>query len=133
MNWGPGHTVQMRWRDLDGLGHVNHTVVLTYLEEGRDAMLHRHGISREEYVVGRCSVSFAGEIDPAFGSVTVQCAVRELGRSSMTTSERILDVQGNVLVEAEFGLVLWDPERRGSRPISAQERASLAAAEEVAG
>ena len=20
-----GHRVQMRWRDLDGLGHVNHT------------------------------------------------------------------------------------------------------------
>ena len=126
------HTVQMRWRDLDGLGHVNHTVVLTYLEEGRDAMLREHGIAREEYVVGRCSVSFADEIDPAFGSVTVQCAVRELGRSSMTTDERILDRDGNVLVEAEFGLVLWDPERRGSRPISDKERASLASAEEVA-
>jgi len=125
------HTVQMRWRDLDGLGHVNHTVVLTYLEEGRDAMLREHGIAREEYVVGRCSVSFADEIDPAFGSVTVQCAVRELGRSSMTTDERILDRDGNVLVEAEFGLVLWDPERRGSRPISDKERASLASAEEV--
>ena len=133
MTGAPGHTVQMRWRDLDGLGHVNHTVVLTYLEEGRDAMLRGHGIAREEYVVGRCSVSFADEIDPAFGSVTVHCAVRELGRSSMTTSERILDDQGNVLVEAEFALVLWDPERRGSRPISDQERASLAAAEEVAG
>ena len=36
-----GHRVQMRWRDLDGLGHVNHTVVLTYLEEGRDAFLER--------------------------------------------------------------------------------------------
>ena len=24
---GDGHQVQMRWRDLDGLGHVNHTVV----------------------------------------------------------------------------------------------------------
>ena len=126
------HTVQMRWRDLDGLGHVNHTVVLTYLEEGRDAMLREHGIAREEYVVGRCSVSFADEIDPAFGSVTVQCAVRELGRSSMTTDERILDRDGSVLVEAEFGLVLWDPERRGSRPISDKERASLASAEEVA-
>jgi acyl-CoA thioester hydrolase len=122
----------MRWRDLDGLGHVNHTVVLTYLEEGRDAMLWRHGIRREEYVVGRCSVSFQDEIDPAVGSVTVQCGVRELGRSSLTTSERILDREGNVLVEAEFGLVLWDPQRRGSRPITDQERASLAAAEEVA-
>ena len=42
-----GHRVQVRWRDLDGLGHVNHTVVLTYLEEGRDAWLEAHGIRRE--------------------------------------------------------------------------------------
>jgi acyl-CoA thioester hydrolase len=115
----------MRWRDLDGLGHVNHTVVLTYLEEGRDAFLKGHGIPRDEYVVGRCSVNFRDEIDPAFQAVTVQCAVSELGRSSMTTTERILDDAGRVVVEAEFGLVLWDPAQRGSRPISDEERASL--------
>ena len=126
MSAGDGHTVQMRWRDLDGLGHVNHVVVLTYLEEGRDAFLKRHGIRRDEYVVGRCSVEFNGEIDPSFEAVTVECAVRELGRSSVTTSERILDHTGQVVVEAQFGLVLWDPAQRGSRPISDQERASLA-------
>ena len=91
MNGEAGHRVQMRWRDLDGLGHVNHTVVLTYLEEGRDAFLKRHGIRRDEYVVGRCSWDFHNEIDPAFESVIVECAVHELGRSSVTTSERILD------------------------------------------
>jgi acyl-CoA thioester hydrolase len=120
-----GHRVQVRWRDLDGLGHVNHTVVLTYLEEGRDAWLEEHGISRDEYVVGRCSVNFRHEIDPAFKTVTVQCAVRELGRSSLTTSERIVDDAGQVVVDAEFGLVLWDPQQRGSRPITDEERASL--------
>ena len=124
------HRVQMRWRDLDGLGHVNHTVVLTYLEEGRDAWLASHGIRREEYVVGRCSVSFRREIDPRFRSVTVECGVHSLGDSSLTTRERILDDRGEVVVEAEFGLVLWDPEQRGSRPISDRERASLAQAEE---
>jgi acyl-CoA thioester hydrolase len=116
----------MRWRDLDGLGHVNHTVVLTYLEEGRDAFLKEHGIRRDEYVVGRCNVHFKGEIDPAFETVRVECAVRELGRSSVTTDERILDDRGEVIVEAEFALVLWDPEQRGSRPITDEERASLA-------
>jgi acyl-CoA thioester hydrolase len=116
----------MRWRDLDGLGHVNHTVVLTYLEEGRDAFLKRHGIRREEYVVGRCSVDFRSEIDPGFEAVTVQCAVRELGRSSLTTSECILGAAGEVLVNAEFALVLWDPDQRASRPITETERTSLA-------
>jgi acyl-CoA thioester hydrolase len=120
-----GHRVQMRWQDLDGLGHVNHTVVLTYLEEGRDAWLAEHGIRREEYVVGRCTVEFRREIDPDWRSVTVRCDLRELGRSSLVTSERILDADGDVVVEAEFGLVLWDPRERGSRPISDEERASL--------
>ncbi len=124
MSGEAGHRVQMRWRDLDGLGHVNHMVVLTYLEEGRDVFLKQHGIRRDEYVVGRCSVNFRDEIDPAFEAVTVQCAVRELGRSSVTTSERILDHTGQVVVDAEFGLVLWDPAQRVSRPITDEERAS---------
>jgi acyl-CoA thioesterase FadM len=128
---GAGHSVHMRWQDIDGLGHVNHTVALTYLEEGRDAWLAERGISRDEYVVGRCSVSYLGEIDPSSETVTVQCGLRELGRSSVTTTERILDRTGKVVVEAEFALVLWDPERRGSRQITDDERASLTS-EEVA-
>ncbi len=120
-----GHQVQMRWRDLDALGHVNHPVVLTYLEEGRDAFLARRGISRDEYVVGRCSVTFQGEIDPALGTVTVECEVAELGNSSVRTRERIIDADGSALVEAEFGIVLWDPKTRNSRPITDEERAAL--------
>jgi acyl-CoA thioester hydrolase len=128
MSGADGHRVQMRWRDLDGLGHVNHTVVLTYLEEGRDAFLKQHGIRRDEYVVGRCSVNFRTEIDPAFEAVTVECSVGEIGRSSMTTTERILDRSGNVVVDAEFALVLWDPQQRASRPITDSERTSLTGA-----
>ena len=120
-----GHRAPLRWRDLDALGHVNHPVVLTYLEEGRDAFLAGHGIGREEYVVGRCSVSFEGELDLSLESVTVECAVRELGRTSLTTAERILDDEGRAEVEAEFGLVLWDPEKRVPRPITDRERESL--------
>jgi acyl-CoA thioester hydrolase len=126
-----GHRVQMRWRDLDGLGHVNNAAVLTFLEEGRDVFLKQHGIRRDEYVVGRCTVSFQNEIDPAFDAVTVQTQVRGLGRSSLATSERILDDDGRVLVEAEFDLVLWDPARRGSREIKDAERASLTRSGEV--
>ena len=119
------HTVQMRWRDLDGLGHVNHTVVLTYLEEGRDEFLKGHGIGRDEYVVGRCEVTYNDELDPADGAVEVQCEVGRVGGSSLETTERIVDRDGRALVEAAFGLVLWDPARRASRPLTAAERVSL--------
>ncbi len=126
-----GHSVQMRWRDLDGLGHVNHVVVLTYLEEGRDAFLAEHGIDRDEYVVGRCSVQFNGEIDPGFEAVTVQCELRELGTKRISTRERVLDHAGNAVVEASFDLVLWDPAARASRPISDVERAALLSSQEA--
>lgn len=119
------HRVQVRWRDLDGLGHVNHTVVLTYLEEGRDVFLESCGIRRDEYVVGRCTVNFLAEIDAASREVAVSCAVSELGRSSLRTRESIVGTDGAPAVEAEFGLVLWDPEARASRPITDQEREAL--------
>jgi len=125
------YSVATRWQDLDGLGHVNHAVVFTYLEEGRDAFLREHGIGREEYVVGRCSVEFRGEIAPGHEAVTVECGVRELGTKSVRTTERILDRGGETVVEAEFGLVLWDPQARGTREITDAERASLSESEVV--
>jgi len=127
------HRVQVRWKDLDGLGHVNHAVVLTYLEEGRDVFLREHGIPRDEYVVGRCTVSFNGEIDPAQEFVTVSCALKDIGRKSLTTTERIIASSGETVVEAEFGLVLWDAAERKSRLISNAERASLEPTEVVTG
>jgi acyl-CoA thioester hydrolase len=117
--------VQTRWGDLDALGHVGHTAVFLYLEAGRDAFLKRHGIARDQYVVGRCSVTFEREIAPELEEVTVECAARQVGTSSITTGERILGQSGEVLVEAGFGIVLWDSASRGSRPISDNERASL--------
>ena len=125
MSFAGGHRVQVRWRDLDALGHAYHAVALTYLEEGRDRFLARHGIARDEYVVGSCSLRFVEEIDPGQEAVTVECEIERLGRSSLATSERVLRDDGEVVIEAEFGLVLWDRERRASRPLSDGERASL--------
>ncbi len=127
------YAIQTRWQDLDGLGHVNHAVIFTYLEEGRDAFLREHGIGRDEYVVGRCSVEFKGEIEPGHGAVTVQCGVRELGRKSLRTTESILGPRGETVVEAEFGLVLWDPAVRDTRAITDAERESLSRSEVVPG
>ena len=119
------HRVQTRWGDLDALGHVGHTAVFLYLEAGRDAFLRRHGIARDEYVVGRCAVTFRHEIGPDLEEVTVECDARDVGGSSITTGERILGAQGKVLVEAEFGIVLWNPAARETRRLTDDERTSL--------
>ena len=121
-----GLRVPVRWQDLDALGHVSHVAYLRYFEEARDAWLRGHGIRRDQYVVGRCSVEYRGEIPPEVEAVRVRCAATRIGRSSLTTREEVVDDDGAVLAEAEFGLVLWDPRERRSRPIDDDERASLA-------
>jgi acyl-CoA thioester hydrolase len=131
MTAAPGHAVPVRWQDLDANGHANHVVFLTYLEEGRDAWLRSHGIGRDEYVVGRCTVHFRREIGSEIPTVHVRCAVADLGRSSITTREQLFDPDGNVLADAEFVLVHWDPRERCSRPLSDQQRASLATTKEA--
>ena len=118
--------VRLRWQDLDALGHVGHTAVIVLLEEGRDAFLEGL-VEPDEYVVGRCSVSFNREIPASQREVEVECLVEAIGSSSITTRERILAADGAAAVEAEFTIVLWDAERRASRPITDAERTSLEA------
>jgi len=117
--------VQTRWQDMDALGHVNNAVVLNYLEEGRNALLAACGITPEDHAVGRFKVEFRAELDSRQGLVTVECGVKRLGRSSLATVERILTPQGDCAVEAEVGIVLWDPLTRRPRAITDKERAAL--------
>ncbi|MEA2124282.1 MAG: acyl-CoA thioester hydrolase [Solirubrobacteraceae bacterium] len=121
------HRVALRWVDLDGLGHVWHGNVMSYFEEGRDAFFATCGIGRRDYVVGRCEINYRREIRLEQGHLDVECEIAELGTKSVTTRERLLAPDGEVLVEASFGLVLWDAERRVTRPITGPEREALAA------
>ncbi len=119
------HRVQTRWRDVDGLGHVNHAAAFDYFEEGRDAFLRSRGMGPADYVVGRCSVTWLREIKPETASVTVECVIREIGRTSFQTSERILTEDGEPAIEAIFGLVMWDSATSSPRPITDEERSMM--------
>src|ERR1700727_4103738 len=73
------HPVEVRWRDVDALGHVNHAVFLTYLEEGRDAFFTR-ALGDPAYVVVRLEVDLRAGGLLAARRVTVRIAVERLGR-----------------------------------------------------
>jgi acyl-CoA thioester hydrolase len=115
----------MRWRDIDGLGHVNNAVVLTYLEEGRDRFLESLGINRSQYVVGRCSIEFNRELSLASGPVAFSCVVTRVGNKSFETRELLRDAGGEIAIEAECALVMWDGEAGTSRPLSNEERTAF--------
>jgi acyl-CoA thioester hydrolase len=123
--------VTLRWRDMDALGHVNHVVYLTYLEEGRDAAIAR--ILRETsgedgYVVARVAIDYRRELRLADGPVLVSCTVSTVGGSSAQTRETIRTAAGELVAEAEAVVVKFDRETRRSRRWTDAERHAFLAA-----
>jgi acyl-CoA thioester hydrolase len=122
------HRVDVRWRDTDALGHVNHVVFLTYLEEGRDAFYTTILGSDPIYVVVRLEIDMRAEIRYEDRRVTVRVEVERVGSTSLTTRETILTAAGEVAGEARVITVRWDAESRKPVPFSPEERERLAAA-----
>jgi acyl-CoA thioester hydrolase len=119
------HTVNVRWRDTDALGHVNNSVYLTYLEEARDAFYLR-ALGDPVYVVVRIEIDFRAEIRHADRTVRVEMAVERLGTTSLTTRETLRTAAGEVAAEARVITVRWDQEVRAAVPFSDEQRARLA-------
>jgi acyl-CoA thioester hydrolase len=120
-------TVGVRWRDADALGHVNHAVFLTYLEEGRDAFFIQTLASDPTYVVVRIELDFRAEVRLTDKRVTVRIAVADLGTTSLTTRETITLPSGEVAAEARVVTVRWDAGEHKPTPFTGPERGQLAA------
>jgi len=121
------HEVSVRWRDGDGLGHVNHAVFLTYLEEGRDAFYERALGRDPHYVLARAEIDWRAEIRHADRRLQVRIEVERVGTTSLTTREAIITPAGVIAGEARVVTVLWDAEARKPTAFSDEERARLGA------
>lgn len=118
------YRVQVRWPDIDALGHVNHSATLAYLEVGRDALLSELGIRPDSYVIRRCEVDYLGELRPEGGYAEYRLDALEAGRTSIRTTERL--VHGDeTAVSATFVLVMWDGAARRARELTDEERRGL--------
>jgi len=121
------HHVDVRWRDVDALGHVNHAVFLTYLEEGRDAFYSLALGGDPIYVVVRIELDLRAEVRYSDRRVTVHIEAQHLGTTSLTTRETVRTPSGEVAAEARVVSVRWDAGLRKPVPFTAAERARLAA------
>jgi acyl-CoA thioester hydrolase len=119
--------VNLRWRDIDGLGHVNHAVFLTYLEEGRDAFYVRALGRDPHYVVARVEIDLRAEVRYPDRQLVVRIEVERVGTTSLTTREMIRTPAGETAAEARVVTVLWDAAARTPLAFTADERTRLAA------
>src|SRR4051812_15276273 len=120
--------VELRWRDLDFLGHLNQAVYHELLEEGRGALFERLGVMDDGaffFVLARVELDHRQEIRRDHGPVTVALRVEAVGRSSVTLAHEIGRADGAVAAEGRSVLVAWDRDARRSRPLTDAERAHL--------
>jgi len=122
--------VGVRWRDLDGLGHVNHAVFLTYLEEGRDAFYQQVLERDPHYVVARVEIDLRTEVRYEDRQLQVRIEVERVGTTSLTTWETIITPAGETSAQARVVTVLWDADARKPIPFAPDERARLTARQE---
>jgi acyl-CoA thioester hydrolase len=120
--------IEIRWRDVDGYGHVNNAAYLTYLEEGRDAWLASVLGSLEAiyaYVIAHIEIDFRRELRHGDREVLVRCRLDRLGSSSLRTREEVLTRDGELAAEAAAVLVARELGEGGSRPLTDTERAAF--------
>ena len=121
------HSVDVRWRDVDSLDHVNHAVFLTYLEEGRDAFYTQLHGRNPHYVVVHLEIDLRAEVRYEDRRVAVRIEAERLGTTSLTTHETIITPSGELAAEARVVTVRWDPVLHKPSPFTEAERARLEA------
>jgi acyl-CoA thioester hydrolase len=104
------HPEQVRFRDLDAMGHVNNAVFLTYIESARFAFLDHlgaaSGVDNMPIIVARIEIDFRAPV--SLGD-EIEIAVRatRFGDKSFDL-DYVLRVGGKVVAEAKSVLVGYD-------------------------
>lgn len=133
MSGGLEHTerVQVRWRDLDLLGHLNQSAYHELLEEGRIGLIAelmaRSGNEREAggFVIAHVDLDYHAEVRKDHGEVDIVVWVVRVGTSSVELQHEIRLPDGRVAASGKSILVAWDPAARTKRSLSDAERTAF--------
>jgi acyl-CoA thioester hydrolase len=122
------HELEVRFRDCDGLGHVNNAVYLTYLEQARFAFWQRltgvSGIPRS-FILARVECDYRVQAT-AGDRLVVRLRVTAVGKSSFTFEYEIVNGRTReVVATARTVQVMYDYTEGRSIPVPDDIRARL--------
>jgi acyl-CoA thioester hydrolase len=119
------YSENVRFRDLDPMGHVNNAVYLTYMEQARILFLADRGASTDSIIVARVEIDYRA---PLRLGDTVEVGVRtgRLGTKSFDL-EYELRAAGRTVAEARSVNVFYDYEQRTPAELPAEWKERLAA------
>jgi acyl-CoA thioester hydrolase len=122
------HEIEVRFRDLDAMGHVNHAVFLSYMEQARVAYWQRitglAGVVRQ-FILARVECDYRAPVTVG-ERVIVRLRVSHLGRSSFTLEYELLHARTRAVVaNARTVMVMYDYEAGRAVPITDEMRSRL--------
>ncbi|HVU13745.1 MAG TPA: thioesterase family protein [Phototrophicaceae bacterium] len=128
--------IQVRWGDMDALGHVNNAVFLSYMEQARamyvsDLDLWQGGRGSLGMILARVEIDFK---TPLFAGDDVRVFTRtvRLGNSSLKLAQWIARVkagQAEIAAQALFTAVVYDYATNKSTPMPERWRGLIKAYE----
>ena len=126
--------IQIRFNDVDRLGHVNNNSYFSYYDLGKEEYL--NNILKVDYhtqdvapVIANINADF---IEPIFygDEIVVETRVSHLGHKSFTLQQRAVNVSTRqVVCESETVMVFFDITTQKSAPIPPQYRQNIIAYE----
>lgn len=125
------HPLEVRFRDLDALGHVNNAVMVTYLEVARwqwwRAWLAGRPFDEEGFLIARVEVDYRQPI-LITDEVRVEVHCSRVGTTSFDLLYRVFRAQdGATLAEARTVQVMLDFATQAPAPLRPETRAWLEA------
>jgi acyl-CoA thioester hydrolase len=118
---------EVRFRDLDGMGHVNHAVFLTYMESARLAYFKSLGLGAqnplEALILARAEVDFRSPVELG-EEIEVGVRPGRLGTKSFHLEQEVR-ADGRLAAEGRFVLVAYDYARASSQELPAEWRERL--------
>lgn len=128
--------IQMRFRDLDAMGHVNNAVYLSYCELARTQFYLKHAFKRSlhdiDFILAHIDIDY---VSPAEWGDRVEVSVwpSKIGAASFTLSYELRDVtSGRLLATSSSVLVSYDYDKKKTKPIPSDFRKMLEASLEPA-
>jgi acyl-CoA thioester hydrolase len=120
------HPDSVRFRDLDGMGHVNNAVFMTYMETARLAYFQSLGLGQNplrELILARAEVDFRTPIELG-EQVEVGVRPGRVGTKSFDLEQQVR-ADGRIAAEGRFVLVAYDYTSASSRELPAEWRELL--------
>jgi acyl-CoA thioester hydrolase len=126
-------TLEVRWRDLDAMGHVNNAVYFTYLEQARTHYLREVGFvpgapSGMGFILAAASCQFKSPLQTG-ERVTIRMRVSQLRNSSFIFEYRAEAEDGRLVATARTVQVCYDYQAQHPVPVPGEWREAVIAYE----